>query len=66
MQKRGSSSNPESRFIHTKREMEESDLDPDAVSSPSTELFADKSRTVLSTNDSPDVPFSQSVNPYRG
>lgn len=46
--------------------MEESDLDPDAVSSPSTELFADKSRTVLSSNESPDVPFSQSVNPYRG
>ncbi|MEO5819885.1 MAG: PA0069 family radical SAM protein [Vicinamibacteraceae bacterium] len=31
-----------------------------------TEFFRDHSRTVISTNDSPDIPFSASLNPYRG
>jgi DNA repair photolyase len=30
------------------------------------EVFADQSRTIVSTNDSPDVGFTYSVNPYRG
>jgi len=29
-------------------------------------VFEDRSRTILSRNDSPDVPFTWSVNPYRG
>jgi len=33
---------------------------------PATELFADTSRTVIARNDSPDIPFEQSINPYRG
>jgi DNA repair photolyase len=31
-----------------------------------TEFFVDASRTIVATNDSPDVGFSASVNPYRG
>jgi DNA repair photolyase len=31
-----------------------------------TVLIADESRSIVSTNDSPDVPFDRSVNPYRG
>lgn len=31
-----------------------------------TELLVDHSRTVISYNDSPDVPFDRSLNPYRG
>ncbi|MBL6934353.1 MAG: PA0069 family radical SAM protein [Alphaproteobacteria bacterium] len=31
-----------------------------------TTLTADTSRTVIARNDSPDVPFDRSVNPYRG
>jgi len=30
------------------------------------EVYEDHSRTILSKNDSPDVPFTWSVNPYRG
>ena len=30
------------------------------------EVFEDHSQTILSKNDSPDVPFTWSVNPYRG
>jgi len=33
---------------------------------PRTEINADESRTVISRNTSPDIPFSQSINPYRG
>lgn len=33
---------------------------------PPTEFLPDDSRTILSANRSPDVPFSHSVNPYRG
>ncbi len=31
-----------------------------------TTLIRDDSRSVIATNDSPDVPFDRSVNPYRG
>lgn len=31
-----------------------------------TQVFKDTSRSVISTNDSPDVGFSASLNPYRG
>ena len=31
-----------------------------------TELQAERARTVISKNDSPDVGFSRSINPYRG
>lgn len=31
-----------------------------------TEVLPDTSRSVIATNQSPDVPFDQSVNPYRG
>jgi len=31
-----------------------------------TEYFADQSQTVVSENDSPDISFRYSLNPYRG
>ena len=31
-----------------------------------TVLTEDKSRTIIARNDSPDVPFDRSINPYRG
>ena len=34
--------------------------------SPPTEFIADSSRAILSANQSPDIPFSHSINPYRG
>ena len=32
----------------------------------STQLLADQSKTVIASNDSPDIPFRYSINPYRG
>lgn len=42
------------------------DLEELPPPAPNTTVAEDKSKTVISTNTSPDVPFDQSVNPYRG
>ena len=39
--------------------------EPEARPIPTT-FFRDASRSVLAKNDSPDIPFSYSLNPYRG
>ncbi|MHB2019079.1 MAG: PA0069 family radical SAM protein [Candidatus Xenobia bacterium] len=59
---RGAASNPANRF-------ERIEITPDEEAEPlppGTELYADSSKSVISTNNSPDVGFSASVNPYRG
>jgi DNA repair photolyase len=33
---------------------------------PQRELVVDSARSIIARNDSPDVPFDQSINPYRG
>lgn len=62
---RGSSGNPPNRFERTRVEYEpesEDDLPP----SPQTVLIPDRARSIIATNDSPDVGFDASINPYRG
>jgi len=64
---RGVLSNPGGRFERTNLEAvfdgwyveEQSD-------SIATVLEPDRARGVITTNDSPDIPFEQSINPYRG
>ncbi len=57
---RGSSYNPRNRF-------EPLAFVPDgATAGPSTQLLKDTSRSIIARNDSPDVGFEASVNPYRG
>ena len=53
--------NPANRFSSTTMEYELED-NPGAP----LQVFEDHSRTILATNDSPDVGFKWSVNPYRG
>lgn len=62
---RGSPSNPKNRFEAIERIPEPPD-DNDETSSPQTRFFADSSRSIIAYNDSPDVGFDASVNPYRG
>ncbi|MEI8254713.1 MAG: PA0069 family radical SAM protein [Deltaproteobacteria bacterium] len=38
----------------------------EGVSEARLEVYEDATRTILSSNDSPDIPFRWSVNPYRG
>jgi len=61
---RGAADNPPNRFqrLSVSREAWTEEEDPD----PETKLYRDESRSILSTNDSPDVPFRVSLNPYRG
>lgn len=65
---RGATENPASRFI-ARVSVPCDDgwsLDPDPVTSPKTELYADRTITLITKNRSPDVPFNQSINPYKG
>lgn len=62
---RGALSNPQNRFERLRYEPDP-DCPPDERPSPRTEFLDDPSQSIISTNDSPDIPFGASVNPYRG
>jgi len=66
---RGATVNPAGRFEPRRVEAVWDDLivdEDDQRPNPATEVFVDHARTVLTRNDSPDVPFDVSLNPYRG
>jgi len=65
---RGAGTAPPNRFLTTHREADPdiADLDPAEEPSPQTEFLPDLTQTLLSRNDSPDVGFTWSANPYRG
>ncbi|MBL8839559.1 MAG: PA0069 family radical SAM protein [Alphaproteobacteria bacterium] len=69
---RGSISNPSSRFDAERRfaiddGWSHASIDPDDELPPlATTLSRDASRTIIARNQSPDIPFAQSINPYRG
>src|SRR5690242_14209039 len=68
---RGAAENPPNRFekIHLEPDEDwnpEADEDGGHLSGPRTQFFKDHSQTVIARNDSPDVGFEASVNPYRG
>jgi DNA repair photolyase len=61
---RGSASQLPGRYARTTRERE-----PDEASEgpgPATMLLVEDARSIIARNDSPDIPFTQSINPYRG
>jgi len=62
---RGAAGNPVNRFeaIELERDI---DWDPSEDPSPSTKFYRDASQTIIAYNDSPDIGFSASINPYRG
>src|SRR5438046_2453513 len=71
---RGATFNPANRFRHEQREAVEdgwelpgSVLDDDAPPQPlKTVVRIQPARTIISRNDSPDIGFTQSINPYQG
>src|SRR5262245_26329803 len=65
MQGRGTPQNPTSRFDRLSYEPDP-DLIEDGESLRDTQVFRDKSRSLVTYNDSPDVGFEASLNPYRG
>ena len=68
---RGTASNPDSRYAEHRREAvddgwwQEQGAEGGVVA-PKTELGIDRSRSAISYNSSPDLPFDRSINPYRG
>jgi DNA repair photolyase len=64
---RGAASNPAVRFEATTREATHDGWYEDEIVEHLTEtVLPDRARSVITTNDSPDVGFDQSINPYRG
>jgi DNA repair photolyase len=67
LKRRGTLENPPNRFEQISYEPDQDLLDDiDSRPNPRTTLLRDPSRSILSRNDSPDIGFSVSVNPYRG
>lgn len=66
---RGAALSPTNRFerVATTPDFEHLVDEEDLIApAPQTQFFPDQSKTLLSHNDSPDIPFSHSINPYRG
>ena len=62
---RGASSNPPNRFEPLTLERD-ADWDPEQDPAPTTQFLRDRSQSIIAYNDSPDIPFSAGINPYRG
>src|SRR5689334_6379961 len=62
---RGTNENPANRFekMHYERDPDDA---PDEGPAPATLLLLDRTKSIIARNDSPDVGFETSVNPYRG
>jgi hypothetical protein len=56
---KGASSNPDSRFSAGHSESVDDGW-------PQEEMLIDRGKPIISTNQSPDIPFDQSINPYLG
>ncbi len=68
---RGTGKNPTSRFLKIlfQDDFEQLEFDEEfhqSLKRPKTQYFDDTSKSVISENDSPDIPFRYSLNPYRG
>ncbi|MEX0681443.1 MAG: PA0069 family radical SAM protein [Balneolales bacterium] len=61
---RGSSSNPANRFDQLEV-LPDPEYSNEGIS-PATRFYNDDASDVIATNESPDIPFEASLNPYRG
>jgi len=62
---RGAARNPPNRFEQIAYAPDPDAIDPEDPA-PDTQFFKDPSRSLITVNDSPDVGFEASINPYRG
>ncbi len=64
---RGSASNREGRFEAITRQAEDDGwYQEEAGPAPATRVTVETARSLIQSNDSPDLPFDQTINPYRG
>lgn len=60
---RGTPDNPQGRFETLARSRE---TEAEVQSRPETVVTLQPARSIIARNDSPDLPFTQSINPYQG
>lgn len=63
---RGTASNPHNRFAPTTSVPVDNDWYDEVPKPQVTEIRTELAKTVISRNQSPDLPFERSINPYRG
>ncbi len=63
---RGTVENVPHRYSSELREPVDDGWAPLEPAKPQTRLLVDSAKSILSHNESPDLPFAQSLNPYRG
>src|SRR5215207_10729144 len=62
---RGAADNPKNRFEKIEVELELGEWDAEEPG-PETIYLREVSRSIIARNDSPDIGFDASINPYRG
>jgi DNA repair photolyase len=64
---RGAAINPEGRFEKIEREAyDDGWVQEDDEHALKTQIIEEKAASIITRNQSPDVPFTQSINPYQG
>lgn len=66
---RGATINPEGRFEKVRRDAEDDGWyqeAPDEPAKPKTVITIERVKSIITRNDSPDIGFDRSINPYRG
>ena len=64
---RGAASNVEGRFEAVRKQAEDDGWFRESEEQrPPTQVTEERARSIISHNDSPDIPFTSSINPYRG
>jgi DNA repair photolyase len=64
---RGALSNPTPRFLEREQQaVDDGWYQAELPESIATQVRPDSARSIITRNDSPDIPFEQSINPYRG
>lgn len=66
---RGANSNPQGRFEIEQREIFYDgwdSIEEEQLPTLETTLFKENAKSIISRNDSPDIGFDQSINPYKG
>ncbi|NNF39944.1 MAG: radical SAM protein, partial [Woeseiaceae bacterium] len=63
---RGAISSPDGRFNRRQLRFDDEEAAARGSRAPQTTLRAMRAGQIISRNNSPDVPFDQSINPYQG
>jgi DNA repair photolyase len=64
---RGTSSKIDARYLnHTRHDIDDGWNSVEEQIKPETTVINEKPKSIISRNQSPDLPFDQSINPYRG